>query len=343
LEHEYQKSEDHLELVAATASAFHQTELAGGYESGYEFAFTEPLEEQNSEVVGEEGVTNGDVLLVKEDGPDVYICIVECKAGTHAGREWAKELSDIEDAVDEYRDTLKRQIGVEQKEIRHEQYVLLGRISQIVAMNEDNFDISENYAFWGYETGERELVHIQGEVRDLDLKRIITDSIDTSLVENPIEFTYSDHPLTQLKVLIENMIREKHRRGDEHPFEFEKETFRERFNDELQVGFAGEVREQLVGQRVESLLELGTAMEIFEDDSDCLQSERDYRVLFRGKKATYAKEVTDKKYFEWAPEQKRKEQAFEEVRDEFNPSQTRFGEEWPSEEDEDEEEEDEQC
>jgi len=99
LRSEYQQSEDHLELVVAVASGFHQTPLADGYESGYEFAFTEPLEEQNSEYVGNEGVKNGDVLLVKEDEGDVYLCVVECKAGSNSGRDWVDELRGIEETL----------------------------------------------------------------------------------------------------------------------------------------------------------------------------------------------------------------------------------------------------
>jgi hypothetical protein len=343
LEQQYQRSESHLELVAATASAFHQTPLADGYESGYEFAITEPLEELNSEIVGEEHVTNGDVLLVKEDGRDLYICVIECKSGSNAGREWTKELKKIEDVVDEYSETLKSQLDAEEKRIRHDQYVLVGRITQLYAMDYDQLtetmEIADNYAFWGYARGERTLVHIHGEVQDHDLKGAISDSIDTSKVENPIDFTFSDHPLTQLKVLIQSIITENQREDDEHPFEFDREEFRERFDGELQVGFSGEVREELVDDRVDSLLALGKKIEIFVDDPDRVQSSRDYRILFRGKGATVAKEAADKKYFDEMSVEKPKERAFEEVKEEFSPSQTRLDEkDWVDTDEEDNDE-----
>ena len=343
LEQQYQQAESHLELVAATASAFHQTPLAEGYESGYEFAFTEPLEEQNSDIVGEEHVTNGDVLLVKEDGRDIYICIVECKSGSNAGREWTKELRRIEDSVDQYRDTLKEQLGAEEKRIRHEQYVLVGRITQIHAMDYDqlqeSMEVADNYAFWGYARGERTLVHSDGEVQDHDLKGVISDSIDASKVENPIDFTFSDHSLTQLKVLIQNIITEKQRAGDEHPFEFNRDELREKFDNELQVGFSSDIREELVDRRVDSLLNIGIKIEIFVDNPDRVQSSRDYRILFRGRKATVAKDAADRKYLDEMAVEKRKERAFDEVSDEFSPNQTRLDEEdWFGTDDEDEDE-----
>lgn len=343
LEQQYQQSESHLELVAATASAFHQTPLAEGYESGYEFAFTEPLEEQNSDIVGEEHVTNGDVLLVKKDGRDIYICIVECKSGSNAGQAWTKELSRIEEAVDEYRDTLKEQLGAAEMRIRHEQYVLVGRITQLYAMDydqlQDSMEVADNYAFWGYARGERTLVHTHGEVQDHDLKGVISDSIDASKVENPIDFTFSDHPLTQLKVLIQSIITEKQRADDEHPFEFNREEFKEKFDSELQVGFSGDVREELVDRCVDSLLDTGTKIEIFVDDPDRVQSSRDCRILFRGKKATVAKEAADRKYLDEMAVEKRKERAFEEVKEEFSPSQTRLDEkDWVDTDEEDNDE-----
>ena len=142
LRNEYQQSENPLELVVAVASGFHQTPLAEGYESGYEFAFTDPLEEQNTGYIGSEGVKNGDVLLVKEDDEDVYLCVVECKAGRNAGRDWVDELQGIEATLpeDQYRETLKSQIGAENSEIRNIQYVLAGRVSEIFAMNYDEIE-----------------------------------------------------------------------------------------------------------------------------------------------------------------------------------------------------------
>lgn len=330
LHKEYQQSEDHLDLVVAIASGFHQTPLAEGYQSGYEFAFSEPLEERNSEFVGDEEVKNGDVLLVKEDDGDVYLCVVECKAGSNAGRDWVNELEGIEETLseDQYRETLKSQIGAEDDEIRHIQYVLAGRVSEIFAMNydeiEDDLDIPPNYAFWGYDLGDQALVHIYGEVRDQDLMSVIADSIDTGKVANPIQFTYSDHPLTQLKALIEEMITTNQQENDPHPYEFTKFEFRDTFEQELHVGFSGDVWNELVEKKTEYLLEIGTRIGILTNSSRRLNSNRDYRILFRGSRSKAAKKAAQEKYFEWRTKEKRKERAFEEVKGEFEarPAQT---------------------
>lgn len=324
LRSEYQQSEDHLELVVAVASGFHQTRLADGYASGYEFAFTEPLEEQNSEYVGNEGVKNGDVLLVREDEGDVYLCVVECKAGRNAGRDWVDELQGIDESLsqDQHRRTLKSQIGAEDADIRHIQYVLLGKVAEIVAMNYDEIDealdIPPNYAFWGYDLGDQALMHIHGEVRDQDLMSVIGDSIDTGKVANPIQFTYGDHPLTQLKVLIEKIITTNQKENDPHPYEFTNFECRNTLEQELYVGFSGDVWNELVGNRVEYLLEIATEIGIFTRSASKLNSNRDYRILFRGNRIKAAKDDAQRKYLEWRASEKRKERAFGEIRDEFD-------------------------
>ena len=98
-------------------------------------------------------------------------------------------------------------------------------------------------------------------------------------------------------------------------------------------------------RRVDSLLDTGTKIEVFVDDPDRVQSSRDYRILFRGRKATVAKDAADRKYLDEMAVEKRKERAFDEVSDEFSPNQARLDEEdWfgaDGEDEEDEEDDDE--
>lgn len=325
----FEREEYHLELVVAAASAFHQTPVAGGYESGYEFAFTEPLAERNE--LGESEVTNGDVLIAKTTDDNLYLTIIECKSGSHDGSGWINELKDIQETIEKqrYRSLLTRQLGEEEKELKRIQYVLMGRLSQVHALNYDRlkqqYDIPSNFAFWGYDYGDQTMVHVNGEVEDKDLARAVQSSIDTLKVEAPSKFTFGDHPLIKLKTLIEEIIDDKQHSGDEHPFEFNRREFRERFNDELQVGFEGDIRRRLVNDKVESLLAKGLQCGIFVDSASRISSTRDYRILFRGSNAEVAAEAADIKYFDWASAQTRKERAFEEVNTEFSPQQTRLG------------------
>jgi hypothetical protein len=334
LERGYQESEDHLELVTAVASGFHQTPIADGHSSGYEFAITEPLEELNH--TGDEEVTNGDVLLVREteddDDDGIYLCIVECKAGSEASGRWISKLQGIRDVMDteEYRQRLKSQIGFEDTEIKYTQCALLGMIIPIHSMNyeklSEDMDLPDDFTFWGYDGREQAMVHVEGEVRDKPLAGVIKDSIDAGKVENPLEFTYGDHPLTQMKVLIEDIIKEKKQEGDEHPFEFKRSEFRERFDGHLEVGFSGDRREELVDERVERILDVGLKIGIFVDDD--LNSERDYRIYFRGSKYHVAKSSVEQKYFDEMSVERKKERALEQACEEFTREQTRLDDDW---------------
>jgi hypothetical protein len=335
LENEYQRSEEHLELIIATASGFHQTELADGYSSGYEFAITEPLEELNS--FGEEEVTNGDVLLVKETDKGLYLCIVECKAGGNAGGQWVTELHEIKCVIEteEYKRELKSQIGAKEKQIKHTQYALLGKIIPIHSMNfeklADDMDIPSDFAFWGYDISDQAMVHVHGEVRDKSLAETIKDSVDAGKVENPLKFTFGDHTLTQLKILIEEMIKEKKDKGDDHPFEFLRSEFQQQFNGHLEVGFTDARRSEAVTRQVDHLLDVGLKIGIFVGEG--LNSSRDYRIYFRGSKYHVAKAATEEKYLDVMSAERKKERAFKKVRESFTPKQTRLDDRWNTDND----------
>lgn len=324
LEQEYEQSEEHLELVEAAASGFYQ----GRQETNgnYEFAFTEPLEELNSNTIGEEGVKNGDVLLIKEDGSDVYLCIVECKSGRPKRKQWINELKSIEAAVEEYKGTLANQIGCNAGNIRHIEYTLLAKLSSVVQIDTTrlNNEIQNNQSFWGYETGEQSLQSVYGGVQDQDLREMVSDQLDAGTVMTPIGFTCSDHPLTQLKSLIERLIVTKKQEKDEHPYEFNTTEFRDQFREELQVGFGGDTLDNIVKKRTSHLLKIGKQINIFTSDRSRLNSTRDYRISFRGKTDRAAKSSAHEKYFETRSKLKQKERALDTIDDEFSIKQQRL-------------------
>lgn len=332
LETKFTREESHLELVMATASAFHPNPIADGYESGYRFAFTEPLEEQNSEVVGEEGVKNGDVLLAKQDGDSVYICIVECKAGNSAGRDWIQKLDRIREIVntDRFRETLKDQLDAE--EIRHEQYVILGKVSQVISIDysrlKDGLDIPDNYAFCGYDLGDQQISKVYGNIQEPELASVVNDTIDAGKVTNPIELTFGDHPLIKLRVLCERIITSNRQEEDTHPLEFNRSKFYRIFDEELQVGFTGDIREELVSEEVDSLVATAKEINLFTSEPERINTERDYRILFQGKTVKAAKDAAEEKYLSHKSSVKRKERAFKQVREDFQPQQTRLDEGW---------------
>lgn len=331
----YQQTEDHLDLVRAIASAFHQDPLADGYESGYKFAFTEPLEELNT-LGKQEGARNGDVLLVKENEREVYLCVVECKAGRNAGGTWVNELKDIQETVEERSgniERLKSQMGVEDKDVKHIQYVLLGKIIQIHSMDFDRLsnemNIPQEFTFWGCDMRNFSIVNVHGEINDAELASVVEDSIDALKIENPINYTYSDHPLTQLKEVIGALINEKREKSDSNPLEFNESEFVDEFVSGLQMGVGGQERENLIETRVKTLLDIGLKIGILVKSQSKMNTDRDYRVYFQGEKSHVAQTATEEKYFDALAEEKTKERAFKEVREEFEllPEQTHLSDE----------------
>lgn len=322
LKNKLQAEEDHLDLIIAAASAFHQDPLAAGYDSGYRFAFTEPLEELNPLGIQEEA-SNGDVLLVKEDGPNAYLCIIECKSGRFTGGEWIHELKDIRDTA-ELKDNTKRlkdQLGIPSKEVQYIQYVLLAKIVQVHGINfdriSDSVNIPEDFAFWGCDMGDFSIVNVHGRVNDRDLSRFIEQPIDALKIENPIKFTLNDHPLIQLKRIIGDLIDSKTDENDPEPLEFWEWEFREQFNDGLQIGVGGDHRSELVNRRVKRLLEIGEKIEILVTTSDKLNTDRDYRIYFQGSKSSLAKTITEEKYLDTLAEESVKESVLGSLRKEF--------------------------
>ena len=329
LESEISKADEHFELIAEISSGF--SPAGEGSNSGYVFAFTEPLEEQNQ--LGDERVKNGDILLINEQNDVAYLCVIECKSGTCKGSGWVNELHGIRETLDtgRYRQIIKQQLGIEDKELKFVQYVLAGKLIHTVSMDyeglRDNEDVEipDDFAFWGFDFDSQSLVHVYGDVRHPPLKRPVASTIDTGIVDNNINFTYSEPPVIQLSTLIENIIDDNlDDENENEPFEFDAEEFYSRFDQELQVGYGGEEREKLVTDRVERLLEIGKRIEALTNDDSDVQSERDYRILFRGRKAHIAADAATEKYFDYMAVEKKKERAFDSVRSEFTPKQTRL-------------------
>lgn len=323
------REETHLELVTAAASAFHQDPLAEGYESGFRFAFTEPLHELNAEATDGEIGKTADLLLVKEEDGDCNLCLVECKTG-QATPGWANELDDIAAALEEeeHRDRLLSQAQVSTDELNDIQYVLFGKTNQIHSLNEENLeeecDGELRHAFWGWDRGDQTFVHIHGLVKDPDLSSVVNTPVDAGLVENPIRFTLGEHPLILLRRLIEDILRRNLGDDLEEPMEFTYQDVVNHMEDGVQLGVVEEERRQLIEAKADHLIERGLQVEIFSDSSSKVRSNKDYRIMFPGKNPDVAREETTRKYLDWAAEEKKKLRAFKTAKEEFDPSQRKL-------------------
>lgn len=83
----------------------------------------------------------------------------------------------------------------------------------------------------------------------------------------------------------------------------------------------------MVKEKANSLLDTNVEIDLFTSSPDRLNSSRDYRILFKGKRIKAAKKAVEIKFLEHRSVEKHKERAFQEVREDFQPEQTRLDEE----------------
>ncbi|QGA80884.1 hypothetical protein [Candidatus Nanohalobium constans] len=300
---------NHDDIVGKISSAFHQAEEAEGSETGYEFAFTEPLEEK--------GLSNADVLLVKDEGDAVKLCIVECKSGSNYS-SWMEQISSIEDVLNEEENKreLKAQIGCRKKDISFIQYVVATNARNLAEVKPDRYDYDypSNLAVWGLDEWEQSLYAKEDyNCNDSDLSSKVGDGIDYGKIENPIMYTVSSHPVIILKNVLFELLKSNQSRS--YPKEFNEEEFYDEFNQNLQMGVQGPKRDQLVEEKLDNILYFAEDIEILSDED--VRSTKDYRMKFRGKKPPMVEEAVESKFLKNRPVRIVSEEAFKEALDEY--------------------------
>ncbi|MBY6293883.1 hypothetical protein GLU60_00635 [Nanohaloarchaea archaeon H01] len=303
---------NHDDIVGKISSAFHQAEEAEGSETGYEFAFTEPLEEK--------GLSNADVLLVKDEGDSVKLCVVECKSGSKYA-SWLDQISSIEDVLEEEdnRRELKAQIGCREKEISFIQYVIATSSRNLGEIQPDRYEqeYPDNLAIWGLDEWGN-LLHPKEDYNcnDRDLSSKVGEGIDYGKVENPIDYTISSHPVIILKNVLFELL--KSNQSTTHPKDFNEEEFYDEFNENLQLGVQGPKRDEIVKEKVKKILYFARDIEILSKEEEDVKSTKDYRMMFRGKKPTMVEEEVERKFLKNRPVRRVSEQALQEALEEYN-------------------------
>ena len=276
---------------------------------------------------------NGDVLLAKPDEDSVYLCVVECKGGSYR-RSWVEELSGIAETLnEENEEVLKEQLGVPDKELKHVQLVLLAKSSEASRARREidgsdlpSADAAEartpyDSSVWGCDIFADRIYHELGDVADKRLSEAVKNSVDYAGGQSPVEYVLKDHALIPLRSVIFRIVRQNRAKDDEYPLEFDEDDFHELFSDKLQIGCSGDKRENLVQERSDWLLRKAEEIGIVTDSNDRLQSDRDYRILFKGSNPPTAEEATEDKYIEHEAQRKVNEVAFDRAKDEFDLEQ----------------------
>ncbi|AOV95330.1 hypothetical protein AQV86_05430 [Nanohaloarchaea archaeon SG9] len=301
----------HDSLVGKIASAFHQAEEAEGSDTGYEFAFTEPLEER--------GIPNGDILLVKEEEEGIKLCIVECKSGSKYPK-WFNQISKIKEQLQEEdnRREIKAQIDCRDKEINFIQYVIAtsGRNLSDVDPSRYEANYPDSIAIWGVDEIQQSLYAKNGYTcNDKDIASKVGEGIDYGRVENPIKYTISSHPVIILQSVLFDIIKSN---AENSRFkEFNEEEFYEEFEKNLQMGVEGSNKNDLVNGVIESILSFGEDIRIISSDEEDLRGTKDYRIMFRGKKPPMARKAVKEKFLRNRPVRRVAEDAFRQALEKY--------------------------
>lgn len=325
---------EHAALINAIASAFLPQERAGGYSSGFRYAITEPLQDW-----ADKGIGIGDLVLVKQvtdppEGDKLHILIIECKSGTgNNAASWMDDIKNIREAFGINRDIisqnqarnrrkLKQELDHEEKPIKSMQVGLACRAPAAAERDFDDLrdtkDIESPVLVLGHHKGWNSITRHHGYVKESELQRCLGSEIDCS-VGFDIEFTIESHTQLQLEAMVEKIIKEQNKDSAPDPLEFNRGYLAEEYDSICNVGVDGEKRKHLVEKMVENIMDLGLTTEIFSTETN---SNKEFRVIFSGKRPGRARTAARSKFMDSYPRKLLEEDAFNEAKEEFEPTRT---------------------
>jgi hypothetical protein len=307
---------EHVDLVTAVASGFHQSDDAPGAESGFKFDSTNPLFAHTD--------IEADILLARtKDFAHLQLCVVACEIGDERIHEWISNINEIYAALQEsdHRKQIREQLNAENRQIDEIQYVTLVKAEDFEDVEFDPISSRcepSEFAIWTcHMNGLAELCHEAGDLIHKDLRETIENCFDYDRAENPIEYTFSTDAVIPLQNTVFRLVRGKSMyEDDDHPLEFNRSTFKRCYIRKLELGTESPEAKAHIEQKVDELIEKGEKIGIF--SSSDTKTDRDYRIMFQGgEKATSAENAVEEKYVQAVAEARLKRQAFEEAREPY--------------------------
>lgn len=318
---------EHVDLVRAVSSGFHQNQRAAGADSGFKFSCVDPLAnnlETNCEA---------DVLLARtREFSRVQLCVVACEIDDSAVSSWIENINRVHEVFSdpENQEKILSQIEVGSRTLDAVQYVTLVKTEDYedLSFSEINHQCDPTeYAIWSVEmNGVTELCHEDGSVIHRDLLDAVDDCFDYDLTENPIEYTLRTDPVIPIANVVYRLVRGKDVYQDaEEPLEFTREEFTERYAAKLKLSVPDDEKEALISNSVSNLLQVGEDIGIF-SKSDVKLDQSDYRIMYQGSDdAKTAEDAVFEKYVLEASKKQSKIDAFEKVKQELDTDQKGLG------------------
>jgi len=308
-----------LELIEAIISGFDQDENAiGTQKSGFSFAFETPLIEEVEDPA--------DVILVQDDFESCSLHVVTCEVGEPKETDWVNRINTIygQYQVDSNLEKLSNQIGIQS--IESIGYSLVSTAPNLRGMDTKQVVQEaepDRVSIWSCDRWQRELRHHEGRVGHYKLKKLLESGFDYLKIQNRIEFIVGSHALIGIEEILKTILK-RSLGDDEHQKEFYQSTFRKVFESHISLGCEGEERESVIDREVARLLHLALEIGILSDESDAINSTKDYRMVFRGKSPERVAKKAEEKYLDTMKTKKREEQAFKHTKSNFDRQQSGF-------------------
>lgn len=317
------KHEPQHEVFEAIADGFHPYNDEG-METGYEVALTNPLCEMRE--------TPADVLLTAQDYREVHLCFVVCEAGGENYIEWARNINEVSDLYTGHEEELLEQIPIEGLDPGHVQFVT-------AAPKEDLPDIDfkymkgsvspDNYSLWvvddDYEgNGDRqvELRKEYGTVAHRQLRTVLDSGFDYGKGENTeINCTLNSHDFIALRETFMGLMLKQHAADKEQPREFNRDDFVNELTRQTQVADPPEEKVNVIRSRASTLLVVADDAEmVYSGSNSNINTNRDFRLRYPTGMPTQVPEHIKPKYIEYRTPIKMAEDAYDQARAEFEPT-----------------------
>ncbi|MDB2276558.1 hypothetical protein PM022_18955 [Halorubrum ezzemoulense] len=309
-----------IESAQSIVGGFHPRRRSAQGASGFEFEFFSPLCEVD--------VDGGDLLMARADYNSLHLCIVACEVGGENQYEWVRRINTISDnlAAEGMLDRIQQQLGCSSHTVNRIQYITLAR--EVDLLEFEYSDIGhlvepDNYSVWERNRENQEFRYRGGSLAHQDLTDAIYQGFDYGSIGAPtIQYMVGTHPVLVLEEVVYTLLTDHINQEDDHPQEFDRDEFRDRYESPLQLGAQGDDYDEVVNREVDRLLSFGSKINLIEDDPDEIDSSKDYDLKFTGEKPHLAKKAVLNKFLDHRSPIERGSRAFSRAKDAFEPQST---------------------
>jgi len=308
---------ENTKLFSAVVDGFPPEESAVDTESGYETTLVNPLYEHNGRTA--------DVLLAKPTYHDVHLCFVCCEIGGEDRTEWVERVNKVKETFeeDECRQDLMQQIECDDLNLGSIQYATVSRPKDLVEIDFDLLEATlnvDNYVILEHVEEERLLIPREGEIASEVLREEFADGLDYSRADvTDIKYRLNEHPIIPLKQTFLDVVVSGIQDGaNQHPREFEREDFREKYDGGLDLGERTAARDEIIDEKVDDLLQEAEKTDLVFQNTEEINSEREFRFRTSNAVPEGIKDTVEEKYTKFYARYQRGQLAFDRAKRDFD-------------------------